>query len=48
MSARAQYAADLFDAATIERMMDHWRALLEGIVAEPGQRIARLPLLMPE
>ena len=48
MLARAEYAADLFDAATIERMMGHWRALLEGIVAEPGQRIARLPLPMPE
>ncbi len=38
------YAAALFDAATIERMADHYRTLLGSIVAEPGQRIDRLPL----
>jgi amino acid adenylation domain-containing protein len=38
------YATALFDAATIERMVDHYRTLLGSIVAEPGQRIERLPL----
>jgi amino acid adenylation domain-containing protein len=39
------YATDLFDASTIERMAGHWRVLLEGIVADPAQAISRLPLL---
>jgi amino acid adenylation domain-containing protein len=39
------YATDLFDAATIERMAGHWRTLLESIVADPDERISRLPLL---
>ncbi|TMG83949.1 MAG: amino acid adenylation domain-containing protein [Betaproteobacteria bacterium] len=40
-----EYATDLFDAGTIERMAEHWKALLEAIVANPKQRIADLPLL---
>jgi aspartate racemase len=40
-----EYATDLFDAATITRMMDHYRMLLEGIVADPGRRVSELPLL---
>nr|VFJ54101.1 MAG: amino acid adenylation domain-containing protein/thioester reductase domain-containing protein [Candidatus Kentron sp. FM] len=40
-----QYSTDLFDAPTISRMIGHFRTLLEGIVANPGQRISRLPLL---
>ncbi len=38
------YAAALFDAGTIERMVDHYRTLLGSIVAEPAQRIDRLLL----
>lgn len=38
------YATALFDAATIERMMDHYRTLLGSIVAEPGKTIDRLPM----
>ncbi|HEY2967008.1 MAG TPA: condensation domain-containing protein, partial [Casimicrobiaceae bacterium] len=30
-----EYATDLFEASTIERMAGHWRVLLEGIVADP-------------
>ncbi len=44
---RVEYAADLFDASTIERLVGHWRELLAGIVANPQQRISRLPLLAP-
>ena len=40
-----QYNADLFDAATIERMSGHFQTLLEGIVANPQERISQLPLL---
>ncbi|AFZ17945.1 non-ribosomal peptide synthetase [Allocoleopsis franciscana] len=39
------YSTDLFDAATITRMLDHFQKLLEGIVANPEQRLADLPLL---
>ena len=39
------YNTDLFDAATIERMTVHFETLLEGIVDNPQQQIARLPLL---
>ena len=40
-----EYATDLFDRATIERMAGHLQILLEGIVADPDQSIATLPLL---
>jgi non-ribosomal peptide synthetase component F len=40
-----EYAADLFDAATIERMAGHFQKILEGIVAYPEQPIATLPIL---
>ena len=39
------YNTDLFDGGTIERMVDHYRRLLESVVADPGQRISRLDLL---
>ena len=40
-----EYDPDLFDAATIARMLGHFQTLLEGIVAHPDERISRLPLL---
>ena len=42
------YAADLFDAATIERMAAHFRRLLEAAVARPETWVSALPLLGPE
>ncbi|MFQ5852889.1 MAG: condensation domain-containing protein, partial [Candidatus Binatia bacterium] len=39
------YNADLFSAATIGRMLGHFQTLLEGIVDNPEQRLARLPFL---
>ncbi|WP_292772060.1 amino acid adenylation domain-containing protein [Nostoc sp. NOS(2021)] len=39
------YNTDLFDKATISRMLEHFKTLLSGIVANPEQRIANLPLL---
>ncbi|MDZ7960516.1 MAG: amino acid adenylation domain-containing protein [Aulosira sp. DedQUE10] len=39
------YSTDLFDDATINRMLGHFQILLEGIVANPEQKIANLPLL---
>ncbi len=40
-----EYATDLFQAETIERMAGHFAVLLRGIVDNPGQSIGRLPLL---
>jgi amino acid adenylation domain-containing protein len=40
-----EYATDLFDHSTIERMARHFRVLLEEIVAEPERPISQLPLL---
>ncbi len=39
------YNVDLFEAATIERMVGHFQTLLEGIVANPDMPISQLPLL---
>ncbi|MEA5601600.1 non-ribosomal peptide synthetase [Nostoc sp. UHCC 0252] len=39
------YSTDLFDDVTITRMLGHFQILLEGIVANPEERIAHLPLL---
>ncbi|BAZ21897.1 amino acid adenylation [Kalymmatonema gypsitolerans NIES-4073] len=40
-----EYNTDLFDASTIERMAGHFETLLKGIVANPEEKISRLPLL---
>ncbi|MDJ0695421.1 non-ribosomal peptide synthetase [Mastigocoleus sp. MO_188.B34] len=40
-----EYNTDLFDVATIRRMVDCFQTLLEGIVNQPSQLIANLPLL---
>ncbi|MBV8882381.1 MAG: AMP-binding protein, partial [Chroococcidiopsidaceae cyanobacterium CP_BM_RX_35] len=40
-----EYNTDLFDSATITRMLSHFQTLLEGIVANPEQQITALPLL---
>ncbi|RKI15222.1 non-ribosomal peptide synthetase [Corallococcus sp. AB030] len=40
-----EYATDLFDAATIQRMAGHFGVLLEAIASEPNTRLGDLPLL---
>jgi len=40
-----EYNANLFEAATIDRLICHFQTLLEGIVTDPEQRISDLPLL---
>ncbi|MCP5420388.1 MAG: amino acid adenylation domain-containing protein [Gammaproteobacteria bacterium] len=40
-----EYNTDLFDAATIDRMMEHYRHLLEGFVSHPEACIDDLPML---
>src|SRR5439155_22119414 len=40
-----EYNTDLFDEATITRMLSHFQTLLAGIVADPSEHLSRLPLL---
>lgn len=40
-----EYSTDLFDASTMARMAAHFHALLRAIVANPDERICRLPIL---
>jgi amino acid adenylation domain-containing protein/FkbM family methyltransferase len=39
------YDLDLFETSTIARMLSQFQTLLEGIVADPEQRITELPFL---
>ncbi|QIR36059.1 amino acid adenylation domain-containing protein [Tolypothrix sp. PCC 7910] len=39
------YKTDLFDKATISWILEHFKTLLSGIVINPEQRLANLPLL---
>jgi amino acid adenylation domain-containing protein len=40
-----EYNTDIFEAATIERMMGHFQELLSGIVRDLDVRISQLPLI---
>ncbi|HEX4966671.1 MAG TPA: amino acid adenylation domain-containing protein [Thermoanaerobaculia bacterium] len=40
-----EYSRELFDASTAQRLLGHLGVLLEGLAAEPGRRLADLPLL---
>ena len=42
------YNTDLFERATIVRMLGHFQTLLEGIAANPDTRLSDLPLLTKE
>ena len=44
MSAWVEYSAELFDAATIDRLMETWTTLLAGALADPDAILADLPL----
>jgi amino acid adenylation domain-containing protein len=47
LRASLEYNTDLYGVATIQRMLGHYQTLLEGIVANPEERISQLPLLTP-
>ena len=44
-SGSIEFSTDLFEPATISRMVRHYARLLEAAVAEPDHPVARLPLL---
>ncbi|MET0621647.1 MAG: amino acid adenylation domain-containing protein [Pyrinomonadaceae bacterium] len=43
-----EYNTDLFDAATVGRMLRHFAVLLDAATADPTVRLSRLPLLTKE
>ena len=43
-----EYNTDLFEAPTIQRLLQQWQTVLEGIVAQPEQTLAELPLMTQE
>ncbi|MDB6028676.1 MAG: amino acid adenylation protein [Verrucomicrobiales bacterium] len=45
LSATAEFSTEIFDASTIERMLGHIEVVLEAVVADPQQKVSRLPLL---
>jgi amino acid adenylation domain-containing protein/non-ribosomal peptide synthase protein (TIGR01720 family) len=40
-----EFASDLFDPATIRRMIAQFRALIEAVVRQPDERVSRLALM---
>ena len=42
-----EYATDLFERGTMERLVGHLETLLAAAAAEPGRRLSELPLLTP-
>src|SRR5690349_18248453 len=45
LSGHVEYSTDLFEPATIARLIDHYRTLLKSVVAEPDARISTLTML---
>jgi amino acid adenylation domain-containing protein len=45
LACSVEYSSDLFEAASIERLLARWQVLLEAIVAAPATRLCDLPLL---
>jgi amino acid adenylation domain-containing protein len=43
-----EYSTDLFEAARVDRMLDHYRILLEEIIAHPDQPIGSIRMLTEE
>nr|WP_277816028.1 non-ribosomal peptide synthetase/type I polyketide synthase [Streptomyces graminilatus] len=43
-----EYNSDIFDHATIERMIAAYRLLLDAVIDSPGDRVAELPVLSPD
>jgi len=39
------YNSDLFDRETVRRWLDHYRTLIEGIIADPERPLSAIPML---
>jgi non-ribosomal peptide synthetase component F len=44
---KLEYSSDLFDRASIKRMVQHFEVLLEGLVARPDTPVQRVSLISP-
>jgi len=47
LAGTVEYATDLFDSATVERLLAHYEGLLTAALEAPWRRISELPLLTP-
>ncbi|HEX7184129.1 MAG TPA: non-ribosomal peptide synthase/polyketide synthase [Thermoanaerobaculia bacterium] len=47
LSGELQYATELFEPATVQRLLRHLLTLLEGATTEPERSVSELPLLDP-
>jgi len=45
LAASAEFSVDLFEQATMARLLDHYRTVLEGALADPDCQLDRLSLL---
>ena len=48
LAAEWEYASDLFDAASVQRMASHYVRLLDAALQSPRAALATLPLLAPD
>ncbi|HEX2091347.1 MAG TPA: amino acid adenylation domain-containing protein, partial [Longimicrobiaceae bacterium] len=48
ITGRAEYRTELFDGATVDRMLGHYAALLAGMAADPGRRVSGIPVMGAE
>jgi amino acid adenylation domain-containing protein len=48
LRAGIEWATDLFDTVTIERLLGHFETLLRGVADDPSRRLSELPLLMED
>ncbi|MFL5384337.1 MAG: amino acid adenylation domain-containing protein [Longimicrobiaceae bacterium] len=48
LAGEAEFATDLFDEATVARMMEQLAALLDAATARPGERMSRLLAALPD
>jgi amino acid adenylation domain-containing protein len=46
--AGVEYDTDLFEAATIRRLLDAYVSVARAVAADPHERVSQLPLLSPE
>ncbi len=42
-----EYSTELFDEATVRRLLGHFETLLQGVADNPDERISHLPVLPP-
>ena len=45
LSVTVEYSTDLFDSTTVQRLMSHYRNLLESLIANPNRRVSEMQLL---